>query len=44
LAVHGQDKPFAHRDQNTLLRISDPVPNPWAQIIAARKAKGDAAS
>lgn len=39
LAVHGQDKPFAHRDQNILARISDPVPNPWAQIIAARKAK-----
>lgn len=43
LAVHGQAEPFAHRDQNTLVRISDPVPNPWAQIIAARKAQGSKA-
>ena len=38
LAVHGRPEPFAHRDQNRLTRVSDPVPNPWAQILAARKA------
>ncbi|CAN5383222.1 heme-binding beta-barrel domain-containing protein [soil metagenome] len=39
LTVHGQDKPFAHRDQNTLTRISDPRPNPWKAILDAKAAK-----
>ena len=39
LKVHGQDAPFAHRDQNTLTRISDPKPNPWKAILDAKAAK-----
>ena len=38
LAVHGQAQPFNHRDENRLTRVSDPVPNPWQGIIAARAA------
>jgi hypothetical protein len=40
LSVHGRAEPFAHQDRNTLDRVSDPVPNPLAQIIAARQAQG----
>ena len=39
LMVHGRDAPFAHRDQNTLTRISDPKPNPWKAILDAKAAK-----
>lgn len=39
LTVHGRDTPFAHRDQNTLARISDAKPNPWKAILDARAAK-----
>jgi hypothetical protein len=39
LTVHGQAAPFAHRDQNTLTRTSDPKPNPWKQILDAKAAK-----
>jgi hypothetical protein len=41
LTVHGQPAPFNHRDENTLFRVSDPVPNPLAQIIEARKKAAD---
>jgi len=37
LTVHGRTAPFAHRDQNTLLRVSDPQPNPLARIVAAKQ-------
>jgi hypothetical protein len=37
LTVHGQAKPFAHRDQNTLMKVSEPLPNPLARIIAAKQ-------
>jgi len=37
LTVRGRTEPFAHRDVNTLLRTSYPVPNPLAQIVAARQ-------
>ena len=40
LLVHGRDAPFAHRDQNTLTRISDPKPNPWKAILDAKAARG----
>ncbi|RZF61255.1 DUF1794 domain-containing protein [Sphingomonas populi] len=39
LKVHGQDAPFAHRDQNTLTRISDPKSNPLKAILDAKAAK-----
>jgi hypothetical protein len=34
LSVRGEDKPFIHHDRNTLQRVGDAVPNPWAQMIA----------
>jgi hypothetical protein len=37
LVVRGQG-PFRHRDRNTLTRVAEPKPNPWMQILAARKA------
>jgi len=37
LTVHGRTEPFAHRDQNTLMKIGDPQPNPLARIIAAKQ-------
>lgn len=36
LTVHGRTTPFAHRDQNTLLKVSEPQPNPLARILAAK--------
>lgn len=36
LKVEGQDAPFAHQDRNTLKRVGDPRPNPWAAILARR--------
>lgn len=38
LVVRGQG-PFIHRDQNRLTKTKDPLPNPWAWIIAARAGK-----
>ena len=38
LVVRGQG-PFIHRDQNRLTKTKDPLPNPWARIIAARAGK-----
>lgn len=43
LTVRGQPGPFAHRDTNTLTRIAPPQPNPWFQILAARRAARPAA-
>ena len=34
--VRGRTTPFAHRDQNTLLKVNEPQPNPLARIIAAK--------
>ena len=36
LTVRGRATPFAHRDQNTLVKVSEPLPNPLARIIAAK--------
>ncbi|MET0307762.1 MAG: heme-binding beta-barrel domain-containing protein [Sphingomonas sp.] len=36
LTVHGRETPFAHRDQNTLLKVAEPQPNPLARILAAK--------
>jgi len=35
LQVRGQDKPFLHRDRNTLTKIAEPDLNPWARILRA---------
>ncbi len=39
LTVHGRDAPFAHRDENTLTRVGEAKPNPWAAILAAKQKK-----
>ena len=36
LDVRGQG-PFNHRDTNSLVRVAEPKPNPWMQILAAKK-------
>jgi hypothetical protein len=38
LMLEGRDPPFAHADRNTLHRIGEAKPNPWAAILAKRKA------
>lgn len=38
LAVRGKTGPFSHQDSNTLVRVGPATPNPWARIIASRKA------
>lgn len=38
LTVRGEDKPFIHHDTNTLRRVGDAQPNPWATILAKRAA------
>ena len=38
LMVEGRDAPFNHQDRNTLHRIGDARPNPWAAILAKRAA------
>ncbi|WP_084584686.1 FABP family protein [Sphingomonas azotifigens] len=38
LQVEGKQAPFAHQDRNTLHRIGKARPNPWAEILARRKA------
>jgi hypothetical protein len=37
LMVRGQTAPFDHRDQNTLLKVAEPEPNPLAKIVAAKR-------
>jgi hypothetical protein len=39
LAVHGQDAPFVHHDQNTLHRVGAAKPNPLMQIMKRREAQ-----
>lgn len=39
LIVRGQAEPFIHRDVNSLVRVAEAKPNPWMQILAARKAQ-----
>ena len=34
LAVRGRPEPFRHRDQNTLVKVAEPTPNPLFQIRA----------
>jgi hypothetical protein len=34
LAVHGQEGVFSHKDQNTLFKVGEPIPNPLALIAA----------
>jgi len=36
LAVRGQDKAFTHRDQNTLVKIAGPQPNPLLLRLAEK--------
>ena len=38
LMVRGRPEPFAHRDQNRLVKIAAPQPNPLARILAAKGA------
>ena len=38
LMIEGRDAPFVHQDRNTLHRIGEAKPNPWAAILAKRKA------
>ena len=37
LTVHGRTTPFTHRDQNTLVKVNQALPNPLARIIAAKR-------
>jgi hypothetical protein len=30
--VRGEAEPFNHRDVNTLTKVADAKPNPWAEI------------
>jgi hypothetical protein len=36
LTVRGRTTPFTHRDQNTLVKVNEPLPTPLARIIAAK--------
>ena len=36
LMVRGKTELFAHRDQNRLIKVAEPQPNPLAKILAAR--------
>jgi hypothetical protein len=38
LTVHGQTVPFQHRDENRLVKVAEPEPNPLARILAAKAA------
>jgi hypothetical protein len=37
LIVRGQAEPFIHRDVNRLVKVAEPKPNPWMQILAGKK-------
>ncbi|MGN6591052.1 MAG: FABP family protein [Sphingomicrobium sp.] len=41
LAVRGRTEPFIHRDQNRLVKVNEPSPNPWMQIIARKGAASE---
>jgi hypothetical protein len=36
LMVEGRAEPFDHKDENTLVKVAEPRPNPWMQILASR--------
>jgi hypothetical protein len=36
LMVRGRAEPFRHRDQNTMVKLAEPTPNPLALICARR--------
>ena len=36
LSVRGQTEPFRHRDRNTLVKVTEPTPNPLAVISASQ--------
>jgi hypothetical protein len=36
LSVRGQPQPFQHRDENQLVKVAEPEPNPLARILAAK--------
>jgi hypothetical protein len=38
LMVKGRDKPFMHRDRNTLRKVAEPDLNPWLKIVRGAKA------
>lgn len=39
LTVHGRPEPFTHRDQNRLVKVAEPQPNPLAKRLAAKQGK-----
>jgi hypothetical protein len=39
LMVEGRTEPFDHKDENTLVKVAEPRPNPWMQILASRAVK-----
>ncbi len=39
LVVKGEDTPFLHRDGNTLTKVAEADPNPWARIVRESKGK-----
>ena len=38
LIVRGRSEPFDHRDENRLVKVGEPSPNPLMRILAARAA------
>lgn len=36
LQVRGQPEPFLHRDENHLVKIAEPDPNPWAKLVGTQ--------
>src|SRR3569623_1431000 len=36
LVVRGQAQPFQHRDENHIVKVAEPEPNPLMKILAAR--------
>ncbi len=40
LMVRGRPEPFQHRDQNTLVKVAEPTPNPLFQIRNSAAAGG----
>lgn len=42
LMVRGRPEPFLHRDQNTLVKVAEPTPNPLALLRKARAKKTQA--
>ena len=37
LIVKGQAEPFLHRDRNTLFKVGEADPNPWAQLLRNKR-------